>query len=62
MTRFGVPAVVDGWIPEPVREFFLAATVTTLAKVLEVGSWEEVVVPVVDGSWPEEYDERLAQD
>lgn len=62
MTRFGVPAAVDGWIPEPVREFFLAATVTTLAKVLEVGSWEEVVVPVAEGSWLDEYDERLAQD
>lgn len=36
MTRFGVPAAVYGWIPEPVREFFLAAT-ATLAKVLEVG-------------------------
>lgn len=62
ITRFGVPAAVDGCIPEPVREFFLAATVTTLARVLEVGSWEEVVVLVVDGSWLDEYDDKLAQD
>lgn len=62
MTRFGVPAAVDGCIPEPVREFFLAATVTTLARVLEVGSWEEVVVLVAKGSLLEEYEERLAQD
>ncbi len=62
MTRFGVPVAVDGWIPEPVREFFLAATVATLAKVLEMGRWEEVVVVVAEGSWLEVKDERLAQD
>lgn len=60
MTRFGVPAA--GWIAEPVREFFLAATVATLAKVLDVGSWEEVVVAVAEGSWLDVNEERLAQD
>lgn len=54
MTRFGVPAAVDGWIPDPVREFFLAVMVTTLARVLEVGRWEEVVVEVAEWSSPEE--------
>lgn len=54
MTRFGVPAAVDGWIPEPVSEFFLAATVATLTRVLEVGRWEEVVVVVAEGSWLDE--------
>lgn len=54
MTRFGVPAAVEGWIPEPVREFFLATTVATLAKVLEAGRWEEVVVVVAAGSWLDE--------
>lgn len=58
----GVPAAVDGCIPEPVRECFLAVTVTTLARVLEAGSWDEVVVLVADGSWLDAYDERLAQD
>lgn len=62
MTRLGVPAAVDGCIPDPVREFFLAVTVTTLARVLEVGSWDEVAVLVADGSWLDAYDDRLAQD
>lgn len=62
MTRFGVPVAVDGCIPDPVREFFLAVTVTTLARVLEVANWDEVVVLVADGSWLDEYDDRLAQD
>ena len=45
MTRLGVPAALDGWSPEPVREFFFpTATAATLARVLEVGRWEEVVV------------------
>ena len=61
MTRLGVPTAVIGWIPEPVREFFLAAT-ATLARVLEVGRCEEVVVLVPDGSWPDVKAERLAQD
>lgn len=62
MIRFGVPAAVEGGIPGPVREFFLATTAATFATVFEVGRWEEVVVVAAEGSWPDEYDVRLAQD
>lgn len=61
MTRLGVPVPVGGCSAEPVSEFFLATTVVTLARVLEVGRWEEVVV-AAEGSWADVYEDRLAHD